>query len=293
MDSVIVSDATHTPARLSVKQEQQEQQALKRKNTMEDLVRDVTAAIDGATNQAQKPNPSSSVETSSTAKTEPSPPAPREQSLRERRSGMDLRREESRSTFRGGETRSPDSPSSTYSDDDYDKIADITLTKPLPDLSPQKLERSDSQGSGGLSRPQKMLDLALKRFSALPRPPSRLSANKVSPRSSVSHDRVSQERSDNGASAGHGNGFAPEQQRSTPPRTKVIYVAKIRSRWPDAMNFADVLAKRTSLERSLGYARKINELANYDPGLGDWVTTTKHNRECQFLPHTSGSFSYS
>ncbi|KAL5530183.1 hypothetical protein ACEPAF_6440 [Sanghuangporus sanghuang] len=280
IDSVIISDATHALTRLSVKQDQQEQQKLKRKNTMDDLVRDVTAAIDEATSQTQRPNSiSPPVETSSSTKTDPSPPTSKEQSLRERRSGMDLRREESRSTFKGGEPRSPDSPTSTYSDDDYDKVADITITKPLPDplaSSPQRLQRSDSQESGSISKPQKMLDLALKRFSALPRPPSRLSGTKLSPRSSISHDRASHERSDNGASAGHGNGFAPEQQR-TPPRTKVVYVTKIRSRWPDAMQFADVLAKRTPLERSLGYARKINELANHDPGLGDWVVTTKHN----------------
>ncbi|KAL5508018.1 hypothetical protein ACEPAH_5636 [Sanghuangporus vaninii] len=280
IDSVIVSDATHALTRLSVKQDQQEQQKLKRKNTMDDLVRDVTAAIDEATSQTQKPNSiSPPVETSSSTKTDPSPSTSKEQSLRERRSGMDLRREGSRSTFKGGELRSPDSPTSSYSDDDYDKFADITITKPLPDplaSSPQRLQRSDSQESGSISKPQKMLDLALKRFSALPRPPSRLSGTKLSPRSSISHDRASHERSDNGASAGHGNGFAPEQQR-TPPRTKVVYVTKIRSRWPDAMQFADVLAKRTPLERSLGYARKINELANHDPGLGDWVVTTKHN----------------
>ncbi|KAL5487812.1 hypothetical protein ACEPAI_5920 [Sanghuangporus weigelae] len=280
IDSVIVSDATRAHTRLSVKQDQQEQQKLKRKNTMDDLVRDVTAAIDEATSQTQKPNSiSPPVETSSSTKTDPSPPASKEQSLRERRSGMDLRREESRSTFKGGEPRSPDSPASTYSDDDYDKVADITITKPLPDplaSSPQTLQRSDSLESGSISKPQKMLDLALKRFSALPRPPSRLSGTKLSPRSSISHDRASHERSDNGASAGHGNGFVPEQQRIL-PRTKVVYVAKIRSRWPDAMQFADVLAKRTPLERSLGYARKINELANHDPGLGDWVVATKHN----------------
>ncbi|KAL5527621.1 hypothetical protein ACEPAG_6422 [Sanghuangporus baumii] len=278
IDSVIVSDATRAHTRLSVKQDPQEQHKVKRKNTMDDLVRDVTAAIDEATNQTQKPNSiSPPVETSSSIKTDPSPPA---SSLRERRSGMDLRRKESRSTFKGGELRSPDSPASTYSDDDYDKVADITVTKPLPDplaSSPQALQRSDSQESRSIiSKPQKMLDLALKRFSALPRPPSRLSETKLSPRSSISHDRASHERSDNGASAGHGNGFAPEQQR-TLPRTKVVCVAKIRSRWPDAMQFADVLAKRTPLERSLGYARKINELANHDPGLGDWVVTTKHN----------------
>ena len=81
---------------------------------------------------------------------------------------------------------------------------------------------------------------------------------------------------------GHGSHSGHEPPRSAPPRTRPVFVVKIRSTWPDAMQFADVLAKRTSVERSLGYARKINELANHDPGLGDWVATTKYNRKCFF-----------
>jgi hypothetical protein len=41
------------------------------------------------------------------------------------------------------------------------------------------------------------------------------------------------------------------------------------------MRFRDVLAKKTAAERAIGYANKINELALYDCGLGDWVTTVK------------------
>ncbi|KAI9447769.1 hypothetical protein H4582DRAFT_2068362 [Lactarius indigo] len=50
---------------------------------------------------------------------------------------------------------------------------------------------------------------------------------------------------------------------------------RIRARSPDAMQFKDVLAKKTSLERAIGYANKINELAMYDCGLGDWVASMK------------------
>jgi hypothetical protein len=50
---------------------------------------------------------------------------------------------------------------------------------------------------------------------------------------------------------------------------------RIRARSPDAMHFKDVLAKKTSVERAIGYANKINELYMYDCGLGDWVASMK------------------
>ncbi|KAI0265127.1 hypothetical protein BC834DRAFT_195885 [Gloeopeniophorella convolvens] len=84
----------------------------------------------------------------------------------------------------------------------------------------------------------------LKRYSSLPRTPSVRSAT----RSTL----VSRSPS-------------PEP----PPRPR------IRARSPDALRFRDVLMKRTALERALGYAQKINELAQYDCGLGDWVVATK------------------
>ena len=41
------------------------------------------------------------------------------------------------------------------------------------------------------------------------------------------------------------------------------------------MHYNDVLECKTSLERSLGYARKINELAMYDCGLTSWMDAVK------------------
>lgn len=41
------------------------------------------------------------------------------------------------------------------------------------------------------------------------------------------------------------------------------------------MQHRDVLELKTPLERSLGYARKINELAVYDCGLTLWMDTVK------------------
>lgn len=41
------------------------------------------------------------------------------------------------------------------------------------------------------------------------------------------------------------------------------------------MQYKDVLECKTPLERSLGYARKINELAMYDSGLTIWMDVVK------------------
>jgi hypothetical protein len=41
------------------------------------------------------------------------------------------------------------------------------------------------------------------------------------------------------------------------------------------MRFRDVLAKKSSAERAIGYATKINELAMYDCGLGEWLASVK------------------
>jgi hypothetical protein len=41
------------------------------------------------------------------------------------------------------------------------------------------------------------------------------------------------------------------------------------------MRFREILSKRTGVERAIGYAHKINELAMYDCGLGDWVASMK------------------
>jgi len=45
-----------------------------------------------------------------------------------------------------------------------------------------------------------------------------------------------------------------------------------------------VTVKRTALERSVGYASKINELYNCDCGLGDWITDTRYKA---LHPHSS------
>ena len=54
---------------------------------------------------------------------------------------------------------------------------------------------------------------------------------------------------------------------------------RIRAGWPHAMHVGDVLNKKGAWERALGYAKKINELAEFDCGLGDWVVLMKERCE--------------
>ena len=112
--------------------------------------------------------------------------------------------------------------------------------------------------------------LNMKRFSSLPRTPSLMSLNRAS---------VGSKRS---------SGTPSPSAVPSVPQPKPL-VRRIKSAHPRAMYFADVAVKRTALERSIGYAYKINELYNYDCGLVDWVTRTRFKGtlgRCYFM--TSG-----
>jgi hypothetical protein len=100
-----------------------------------------------------------------------------------------------------------------------------------------------------------MLDINGKRYSSLPRTPSPSSIA----RSSLHGDYLGVLREDS----------------FVQPRP----VRRIKSKWPEAMSFADVLIKRTPHDRAVGYARKLVELANHYSGLVDWVDSTKRSRE--------------
>ncbi|GLB33524.1 hypothetical protein LshimejAT787_0104080 [Lyophyllum shimeji] len=50
---------------------------------------------------------------------------------------------------------------------------------------------------------------------------------------------------------------------------------KIKHQYPPAMFYAEITTRKTSLERCMLYAQKINELYMYDSGLGDWTIETK------------------
>jgi hypothetical protein len=106
--------------------------------------------------------------------------------------------------------------------------------------------------------------LSIKRFSSLPRPPSRISNNRLS----IGSKRSSRTPSPSLVGA-----------RALPP------VEKVRSAWPPAMHFANVAVKKSALDRSLGYAQKINELYMYDSGLGDWVVETRYKCKTPITPY--------
>jgi hypothetical protein len=48
-------------------------------------------------------------------------------------------------------------------------------------------------------------------------------------------------------------------------------LVKEKSSWPSAMSFRDVISESTTAARARGYATKINELAQEDCGLKDWI----------------------
>jgi len=110
--------------------------------------------------------------------------------------------------------------------------------------------------------------LSIKRFSSLPRPPSRASLSRLS---------IASKRSSR----------TPLPSLVSHPGTRVLPpVEKVRSACPPAMHFADVIVKKSALDRSLGYAQKINELYIYDSGLGDWVVETRHKGKVSITIHT-------
>lgn len=102
----------------------------------------------------------------------------------------------------------------------------------------------------------KIKSMIQKRFSTLPRTPSLISLNRhsVTSKQSTSSPPLSVDR---------------PILLARPP------VRRIKSASPSAMYFSDVLVKKTALERSIGYARKINELYHYDCGLSGWMAEVR------------------
>ncbi|KAG2077673.1 hypothetical protein BDR04DRAFT_1088775 [Suillus decipiens] len=134
--------------------------------------------------------------------------------------------------------------------DDDDNIENESRSEVLPPL-PAKNEPqpSDLRVRSALS---------IKRFSSLPRTPSPVSLVQPSMESKVSSRTPSPSFVDH------------------PVPKALLPVQKIKSAWPPAMHFADVAVKKNTLDRSVGYAQKINELYMYDCGLGDWIVETRY-----------------
>ncbi|KZT20746.1 hypothetical protein NEOLEDRAFT_1100163 [Neolentinus lepideus HHB14362 ss-1] len=114
--------------------------------------------------------------------------------------------------------------------------------------------RSYTVGQGLPSGAARATDKAtwfnLKRFSSLPRTPS-------------------------GTSGGRSSSTPSTRAPSPHPPAQPTPRPKITSKWPNAIYYGDVVSKRSALERAVGYAHKINELAMHDCGLGAWVTAKR------------------
>ncbi|KIJ70345.1 hypothetical protein HYDPIDRAFT_35739 [Hydnomerulius pinastri MD-312] len=224
--------------------------SLPRPDSMDDLVASVGHAIDdmGIMSSSDVPPPSV---------VEP----PRRHEGRGGRQGLEIRRDENRINVspspsperppRGtplpSPPRSEESAAHSWVDPDKTLTFSEETLPPLP--AKNDAPHTDTKTFKNA--------LNIKRFSSLPRTPSLMSLNRLSTGSKRSSRTPS-------PSVVH------SVTRPRPP------VRRTRSTCPSAMYFADVIVKKSALERSTGYANKINELYNYDCGLGDWVAETRH-----------------
>lgn len=175
------------------------------------------------------------------------------------RTGLELRRESSWISL-GKELRSPDlqtSPSVEASD----STSPMPPTPSPPSKSPlmSKKDLNEEKVAGLSSSSLKATLLNIKRFSALPRTPSRASLQ------SPISDRVRTP--------------SPSKSPAIAP-IPVVPRQRIKAAWPLAMSCHDVVAKKSPLERAIGYAEKINELAMYDCGLAEWVLYRHRGMSC-------------
>ncbi|KZP12088.1 hypothetical protein FIBSPDRAFT_1050255 [Athelia psychrophila] len=139
--------------------------------------------------------------------------------------------------------------------------------KRSPSASPPNLPREIGDDTSPSSTPRHLgsvLAANLKRFSSLPRTPSRKS------------DGMRFSTSSHSSNASSMSTLPPPLEvpallQSHPPMRK-----KIISPWPAAMSCGEVAAKKSALERSLCYANKINELYIHDCGLGDFLMDVQH-----------------
>lgn len=135
----------------------------------------------------------------------------------------------------------------------------IGVTSPSPPPKPLK-----NEGPSGSSNPFKTTLTHLnKRFSVLPKAPSYPSSL---PTTTYTAQRSSRTPS-------------PLMKPARRPPW-----SRMRSCWPKALQYADVLSSRNTVERCKGYANRINELAMYECGLSEWIETTrKRGRSLDFL----------
>ncbi|RDX53081.1 hypothetical protein OH76DRAFT_1399683 [Lentinus brumalis] len=188
-----------------------------------------------------------------------------------RRPALELRRESSwvslgremsqRDSSPNGKTASPPTLSVYRSPSSVSEASSSSSVSHLPSLPPKSVRHgSDEDRQNSSLAPSAFRALTnLKRFSSLPRTPSR--SSRSSKRSTSPDARRS---------------FSPPLPPihiQSPPRRRVIPTPKYAHPWPPAMNPADVIVLRGARERARGYAMKINELSMYDCGLRDWLAS--------------------
>lgn len=178
------------------------------------------------------------------------------------RQGLDIRREDRRDD--GRHSISPVIPQIIRLPSPPLSEENTTESFPMEEVVPPVPAKNDVPYVD--SKIKKVLNM--KRFSTLPRTPSLTSLN----RPSVMSKRSSRARS-------------PSVNSIPPVRPPV---RRIKSASPAAMRFVDVLALKSPLERSMGYARKMNELSNYDCGLGEWIVDVKHRGIIPAVPWSIG-----
>ncbi|KAI0721928.1 hypothetical protein C8T65DRAFT_734913 [Cerioporus squamosus] len=188
-----------------------------------------------------------------------------------RRPALELRRESSwvslgremaqRDSSPNGKAVSPPTLSVHRSPSSLSEASSSSSVSHLPSLPPKSIRHgSDEDRQSSSLAPSAFRALTnLKRFSSLPRTPSR--SSKSSKRSTSPDARRSISPP------------LPPIHIQSPPRRRVIPKPKYAHPWPPAMNPADVVALRGARERAQGYAMKINELSMYDCGLRDWLAS--------------------
>ncbi|KAM5532410.1 hypothetical protein V8D89_013904 [Ganoderma adspersum] len=141
----------------------------------------------------------------------------------------------------------------------------------LPSLPPKSIRggSDDEKPSSSLAPSAFKVITNLKRFSSLPRTPSRSSKSSKrstspspDPRRSLSPPRP----------PSHDDQHPPVHVES-PPRRRMVPKVKYSHAWPPAMSAADIVILRSPRERAKGYAMKINELSTYDCGLREWLAS--------------------
>lgn len=124
-----------------------------------------------------------------------------------------------------------------------------------PSLPPPAMGHTGETPSPPPKSFRNSLTTNLRRFSSIPRSPS-ISSKKSAHRSSGGTQYSSRTPS-------------PSMAPLPLPRQK------IKSQYPSAMFCTEITSRKTSMERCILYAQKINELYMYDSGLGDWTIETK------------------